>query len=68
MSSAGNRKDVLELISEAERNGACVTVLPNGHYGITNPFNGERTQLAFSPRSPHYVKRARTKLKRIGLL
>lgn len=68
VSSAGNRKDVMDLIARVESEGAQVVKAPNGHWKVTNPATGRSCQLSYSPRDPRYVYNAATRLKRIGLL
>jgi len=65
---SGHRKDVMDLIARAEKEGAVVEKVPNGHWKVTNPETGQATQLAYSPKNHRYIYNAATRLKRIGLL
>jgi hypothetical protein len=68
MSSSGNRKDVLRLLTAAKKNGAQVFRVPNGHFKVINPDTGKWVQVAWSPRSPHYLRQARQRLEELGVL
>lgn len=68
MSSAGNRKDVMRLLMSARRNGAEIIRVPNGHFKVINVDTGKWVQVAWSPRSPHYLRQARRSLEEIGVL
>lgn len=68
MSSAGNRKDVLKLLTAARKNGAEIFRVSNGHFKVINPTTGKWVQVAWSPRSPHYLRQAKERLEELGVL
>lgn len=65
MSSAGNRKHLLPLLRQAEKEGALVTLGAGGHYIVK--FGGHRITIPQSPRNPRTFYNVRARLRQIGL-